>query len=182
MKSLLFTILILLSTTGCVESMVYSTVADERGVGTITKDKLIENSILAYMLQEKSSDILDVTVTSYEGDVFLVGEYETNSQKDRLLASAKKVDGVKSVKSHLVKAVKNHACGTTENLAITAEVKAKLIKDTDIWSTNVNVSTIQCQVVLWGTVGKAIEVSKSIIHAKSIDGVKSVKSFLKAKR
>ena len=75
---------------------------------------------------------------------------------------------------------KNSPCGTTKNLAITAKVKAKLVEDKSIWSTNINISTIQCQVVLWGTVGTSQEISKSIAYAKSVDGVRSVKSFLKS--
>ena len=185
MKKLLGTALLLglivLSNTGCVGT-IYSAVVDERNVKTIASDTSIEFSILKKLADEKSGDLIDVSVTSYKGAVFLVGEYFDSTQRSRFLKAAKSIEGVKSVKSYLIKTDKNHPCGTTKNLEITAKVKAALIGDKSIWSTNVRVSTMKCQVVLWGTVGTSEEVSKSIKHAKSVEGVKSVKSFLKSQK
>jgi len=172
---------IALTNTGCVGT-IYSAVMDERNVGTVASDTKIELIIMKRLADAKSVDLIDVSVTSYEGKVFLVGEYENSAQKERFLKAAKGVDGVKSIDSYLQKADKNHPCGTSENLKITAELKAALIGDKSIWSTNIRVSTIKCQVVLWGTVGTTEELSKSIQHAKKVEGVTSVKSFLKAKK
>lgn len=172
---------IALINSGCVGT-IYSAAVDERNVKTIASDTAIEVKILKNLNSEKSSDLIAVSVTSYEGNVFLVGEYENMIQKNRFISAAKKVEGVRSVKTYLIPAKKNHPCDTKKNLGITANVKAKLIGDKSIWSTNVHVSTMQCQVVLWGTVGTSAEITKSISHAKSVEGVKSVKSFLKAKK
>ncbi len=182
MKKSIITLLtlgfVILANSGC--GTIYSAVMDERNVKTIASDTSIEVKILKNLTDEKTSDLVAVSVTSYNGDVFLVGEYESNTQKNRFISSAKKVKGVKSVKSYLIPAKKNHPCDTKKNLGITVKVKAKLVGDKSIWSTNVHVSTIQCQVVLWGTVGTSAEITKSIQHAKSVEGVKSVKSFLKS--
>lgn len=177
--SLLFAGFIVLTNTGCVGT-IYSAAMDERNVKTVASDTAIELEIMKKLTDGKSGDLIDVSVTSYEGKVFLVGEYENSVQKERFLKATKGVVGVKSVGSYLQKVDKNHTCGTSENLKITAKVKSKLIGDKSIWSTNVRVSTMKCQVVLWGTVGTYTEVSKSIQHAKQVEGVKSVKSFLKA--
>jgi len=172
---------IVLTSTGCVGT-IYSAAVDERNVKTIASDTSIELSILKKLGDNESSDIIDVSVTSYEGQVFLVGEYENSSQKNRFLAAAKGIEGVKSIDSYFLKSNETSPCGTKENLSITAKVKASLIGDKSIWSTNVHVSTLQCQVVLWGTVGTSEELSKTISHAKKVENVKSVKSFLKAKK
>jgi hyperosmotically inducible protein len=42
-----------------------------------------------------------------------------------------------------------------------------------------DVKTMQCTVVLWGLVGSKAEVDKAVGHAKSVEGVKQVKSFLR---
>ncbi len=167
-------------TTGC--GTIYSAAVDKRNVKTIASDTSIKSKIMKKLSEDKSSDLLNVSVTSYEGDVFLVGEYESVVQRDRFVAAAKAIEGVASISSYFVKADKNHPCGTKQNVGITAKVKTSLIKDKSIWSTNVNVKTMQCQVVLWGTVGKAEEVEKSVSHAKAVEGVQSVKSFLKSKK
>ena len=167
-------------TTGC--GTIYSATVDERNVKTITSDTSIEAKIKKQLSKGKYSDLLNLSVTSYEGDVFLVGEYESVAQRDRFVAAAKAVEGVASISSYFVKANKNHPCGTKQNVGITTKVKTSLIEDKTIWSTNVKVKTMQCQVVLWGTVRKAEEVEKSVSHAKAVEGVQSVKSFLKTKK
>ena len=60
-----------------------------------------------------------------------------------------------------------------------AKVKAKLIGDEDIWSTNVDVKTVQCNVILVGIVGSKEEITKAISHAKSVEGARKVTSYLR---
>jgi osmotically-inducible protein OsmY len=68
--------------------------------------------------------------------------------------------------------------GTDENLEIVGKVKARLVGDKEIWSTNIDIKSIQCRVVLYGLVGSKKEINKAIAHAKSVEGVRGVKSFL----
>ena len=77
----------------------------------------------------------------------------------------------------LVKTPRNDA---SENLEIVGKVKAKLVGDKEIWSTNIDIKSIQCKVVLYGLVGTKKEINKAIAHAKSVEGVRGVKSFLKS--
>lgn len=177
--SILLLSIILLLNTGCVDKL-YTVFVDDRNVKTIASDTAIEYKILKKLGEGKTSDLVDISVTSYRSDVFLVGEYDNIEQKNRFLTAARQVEGVKSVDSYLVKSDKNHPCGTTKNIKITAKVKTNLIGDKTIWSTNIHISTIKCQVVLWGTVGTKEEISKSIQHAEEVEGVLSVKSFLKS--
>jgi len=90
------------------------------------------------------------------------------------------VPGVKSVTTHLLPKKRDDLCGTSDNIAIVGQVKASLIKDKDIWSTNVKVKSVQCNVVLLGIVGSEGEISRAISHAKNVEGVRSVRSFLKS--
>ena len=164
-------------TIGC--GTIYSAAVDTRNVRTIKSDTSIEAQIKKQLSRGEFSDLLNVSVTSFEGDVFLVGEYESVVQRDRFVAAAEAVEGVASTSSYFVKADNNHPCGTKQNVAITSRVRTSLVKDKSIRSTNVNVRTMQCQVVLWGTVRTAEEVEKTVSHAKAVEGVQSVKSFLK---
>ncbi len=87
---------------------------------------------------------------------------------------------MKGITTYLLPENPKALCGTAQNLELTVKVKAKLIGDKEIWSTNIDVTTIQCITVLWGIVGSQSEISKAIAHAKSVEGVTKVKSFLKA--
>jgi hyperosmotically inducible protein len=70
-------------------------------------------------------------------------------------------------------------CGTTANLKLLANVKKALIGDKNISSTQIEVKAIQCKIILLGLVGSADEIKKAVSHAKAVEGVRSVKSFLK---
>ncbi len=83
--------------------------------------------------------------------------------------------------TYFVAKKESESCGLTDNTAITLKVKTALVKDKEIWSTNIDIKTIQCKiVVLWGLVGTKTEINKAISHAKSVKGVMQVKSLLKA--
>lgn len=123
---------------------------------------------------------LDISTYCYDGQVYLVGAYETLDQKNRAVKLAREVEGVKSVKDHFLPKKKDDPCGTKKNIELMARVKAELIKDKDIWSTNIEVKAVQCHIILLGLVGSQKEVSEAIAHAKSVEGVRSVTSYLKA--
>jgi hyperosmotically inducible protein len=161
----------------------YKIAVDERDIKTQISDKTINAEILARYVDDEKIKALDISADSYEGDVYLTGEYESAEQKKQAETIAKDVDGVKSVTTHLLPKKELKDCGTTDNLAITANVKKALVGDGDIWATNVEVKAIQCKyVVLLGVVGSQEELDKSIEHAKATEGVESVKSFLRVKK
>ena len=145
----------------------------------IASDTKIKASIVNSFAEDESLKALDFFVGVYDGDVYLVGAYKTVAQKNRAIKIAKKTEKVKGVETYMIPARTNHPCTTKVNLKITGKVKGRLIKDTDIWSTNIDVKTVQCNVVLVGLVGSPGEVNKAIAHAKGVEGVRSVKSFLK---
>lgn len=170
--------IILAIVSGC--TTIYKTAMDERNVQTIANDDKIVVTISKRFFDDETVKVLNISANCYNGHVYLVGEYETGKEKERVIEIAKKVEGVKSVTTYLLSKKKGDLCKTSDNLAITAKVKTKLIKDKEIWSTNVGVKTVQCNVVLLGIVGSKGEIRKAIAHAKSVEGVRSVKSFLKS--
>lgn len=176
---LLVSILVVSLSQGCT---IYKAAVDERNVQTIADDTAIKAKIFKRFVDDDVVKALDITITSYQGHVYLVGEFDDSAQKVRAIEIAERVEGVSEVTPYLLAKEKEGDCGTTQNLELTAKVKAKLIGDKEIWSTNVNVKTMQCIVVLWGTVGGQDEVLRSINHAKSVEGVKRVRSFLKSER
>lgn len=177
---LFFLLGLALLTTGCPPKTIYEVAMDERSVGDLAKDKEIEAKVKSAFADDETVDALDISVYSFYGDVYLVGQKQTEAQKKRAIEISKKTEGVKSVTTYILqkKGEDEDSCGTTNSLEITAKVKAALIEDGDIWSTNVEVQTVQCNVVLLGLVGSEKEIEKSIVHAKGVEGVRSVKSFL----
>jgi hyperosmotically inducible protein len=161
---------------------IYDAAVDERNVQTIVDDTGIKAEIFKHFVNDDIVKAMDITTTSYQGHVYLIGEYENPKQKGRAIELAKSVEGVKSVTPYFLEKQEHHECGTAKNLELTTKVKTKLIGDKEIWSTNVNVKTMQCIVVLWGTVGTQDEIIRSIGHANHVEGAQKVRSFLKSVR
>jgi hyperosmotically inducible protein len=169
-------LLAVMAVTGC--GTIYSTAVDERDMSTIASDTEIKGAIVKKFYDDDKIKSLDISTGCYRGHVYLVGEYDTTEQKSRAIKIAKGVEGVKHVTTYLLPKKKNDSCGTDENLEIVGKVKAKLVGDKEIWSTNIDIKSIQCRVVLYGLVGSKKEINKAIAHAKSVEGVRGVKSFL----
>jgi len=185
-KIIIFFILPLLSC-GCssvlttVAEQIYITAIDQRNMNTILKDTKIKLTIINKFHDDKEINALnslDLSIECYGGRVYLVGEYDRPIQKTRAIKIAKSVEGVKSVKTYLLPKNKSDICGTDENLIIMGTVKGKLIGDKDLWSRNIDVKSVQCHVVLYGIVASKTKITKAVEHAKSVKGVRSVKSLL----
>ncbi|WP_207261980.1 BON domain-containing protein [Desulfovibrio sp. Huiquan2017] len=177
--SLLMLLALGLFANGCT---VYDVAVEERNVGDYANDEKIAFLIKKDFLADDLVKYLDFDASSYEGLVYIVGEYESRAQVDRAVKIAKSVDGVRSVTTYLLPKKADDSCGTTDNLELYAKIKNLLVQDKNVWSTNVEIKTVQCNVVLLGIVGSAAERDQIIAHAKSVAGVRSVKSFLRIKR
>lgn len=184
MRHLHFLILMLallglvLQASGCA---VYDVAVEERSVGSYVDDEAITFEIEKDFLADDKVKYLDYDASSYEGHVYIVGEYESRSQVDRAVAIAKGVKGVRTVTTYMLPKNDNDHCGTTDNLEIYGRLKKDLVADGDVWSTNVEIKTVQCNVILLGIVGSSSERAKIIDYAKKTKGVRSVKSYLKVK-
>jgi hyperosmotically inducible protein len=165
---------------GC--GTIYKVARDERNVGTQMKDEQITMAIREKFVDDKAVEYFNISTYCYKGNVYLVGEYENLNQKKRAIALAREVDGVKSVTDHFLPEKKGDLCGSTDNLTLGVKVKAKLIGDKDIESTNIEVKTVQCHVILLGLVDETREIKGAVAHAKSVEGVRSVTSYLKVEK
>lgn len=172
--------LLLLVIVGC--GTLYGVAVEERKPGTIAADAKIAAAIQKKFLEDSDVKALDISAYCYNGNVYLVGEYDRSPQKERAITIAKGIEGVRSVRTYILPKKKGDKCGTSDNLAIRGKVDAKLVADKDIWSTNIDIKVVQCHVVLLGIVKTSGEITKATAHAKSVAGVRTVTSYLKSIR
>jgi hyperosmotically inducible protein len=166
--------------TGC--TTIYKSAVDERSVGEQYDDQKITMSIRKKFSDDEKVKYFDISTYCYNGHVYLVGEYDTMDQKNHAVKLAGEVEGVKSVTDYFLLKKEDDTCGTTANLKLFTKVKTELIGDKDISSTKIEVKALQCNIILLGLVGSADEIKKAISHAKTVEGVRSVKSFLKTQK
>jgi hyperosmotically inducible protein len=157
---------------------VYDTVIRERNAETYARDEVKEAKIRAKFIEDPSVKAMDAATYVYGGQAYVVGEFDSPYQRDRAVMLAGSVSGVKSVTVYLLPTAKDERCRSVDNARINSEVKAKIIRDSGIRSANIDVKSVQCNVVLLGVVGSQREIGRAVDHAFSIPGVGGVKCLL----
>ena len=160
---------------GCVA---YEAARDERSIGRFVDDKNIAMQVKYRLLKDEKVKGLDISVYSYLGKVYLVGAIEDPSQGQRAEGIAREVEGVKTVTSYFLDK-KNRTTGMkVDDSTISTKVRSKLIQDEDIKSTQIDVKTLMGHVILLGVVASERDKATAINHAKSVNYVRKVKSFI----
>jgi hyperosmotically inducible protein len=172
--------LILLVLSGC--GTIYGVAVEERKAGAIAADTKIATTIQKRFFDDSDMKTFDLSAYCYNGHVYLVGEYVTARQKEKAAIIARGVEGVKSVQAYLLPKKEGDACGAADNLKIRGKLDAKLVADKGIWSTNIDVKVVQCNIVLLGIVKTKKEINRAVAHARSVEGVRGVTSYLKSTR
>ncbi len=169
--------LLLFTVSGC--TTIYSAAVDQRNIKTIATDTKSKVAIEKSFYDDKIIKVIDIAAFVYEGHAYLVGEYDSSAQKKRAIAIARKTEGIKDVTTYLLAKKKGDFCGITDNATLATKVKTALIKDKEIWATNINVEAVQCHIVLLGIVHTKAAIKKAIAHAQGVADVRGVKSYLR---
>lgn len=156
---------------------VYEASVDERSLGHIITDKKLSGLIMAELIQDDMTNLLDITAQCYFGYPFIVGECNNLEEAQRAIEIARRITDKEPI-PFLMKKGAGEDCNPAINLKIATEVKARLVADKKIFATNVVVKSIQCQAVLLGVLGSKEAILAAIEHAENVGGVKTVKSFL----
>jgi hyperosmotically inducible protein len=186
-------------TAGCNENNSRAEQKDNPTQIGATKDARSDTAITAELKGKiTDSELLDNTDISVDTDhnvVTLTGEVANAEQKALAEELAKNTTGVLSVNNKLAinpdnskgltenagekaKEGYDETTGTLSNARITSEVKLKFAADDTVKALNIDVDTSNGVVTLNGTVNSKAELQKAIQLAKTVDGVKQVKSNL----
>lgn len=153
---------------------------DERKVEILLSDEGIEAKIEDAFLNDDATNLRSISPFCFNGCVYLVGEYITKQEKEKAIAIARDVKGVKSVEAYLLPKANDDHCTRINNLVLTARVKTKLMGDNDTSIIRIRVKSVQCRVVLLGIARSQKEIDEAISDVKATEGVREVVSFLKS--
>lgn len=159
---------------------VYGLSVDERGLYTIAKDRKIITKIQAYIASLGLSKALSIDVESFYGQVYLIGEYSSVGEKNKIIEYTRRIEGVRHVTTYLQKDSNRKNCSSVEDLSLITQIKSSLLANESIWGTDIHVHVVQCNAVLAGIVKTTVEKEKAIYIAKHTSGIKSVTSFIRA--
>lgn len=155
---------------------VYEVARDERDVKTITADKAIATELKSKLLDKDRKKGLAVKVYCFTGQVFLVGALDDEAFTSFAVDLARKTKGVKKIETYWVLPSKDDSMA--EDLKRAGKIRAALIADKSISSTQIETEVFGGTVVLLGMVNDPKSAAKAQAIAKAAQGVKTVKSLL----
>jgi hyperosmotically inducible protein len=153
---------------------VYESARDERSMGDQAADKKISLSIKADLADKDSKLALKVHVYCFLKHVYLVGAVDDQSFRAVAVKTARRTEGVRKVTSYF----KPETDTTAEDLKLAAKVRAELIGNGDLSSTQIEQEVMNGEVVLLGMVRSQADAVLAAKVAGSVPGVRKITSFL----
>lgn len=157
-------------------STIYSTAQDERKVADLAKDKAIAAQIKVALLNQDGELGLKVKVFCYQRRVTLLGRIGDAGFKALALATAWETDGVRAVATHWE--TPTEADTTMADLAIMGLLRAALVADEELSSTQIETEVYGGNVYLLGLVRSQMDADRAVARAGTVRGVSAVTSFL----
>ncbi len=158
-------------------------VPPKTSVGTEIDDTVVTASVKSALLADADIKSFDFRVETRKGEVMLSGFVDSQSQLDRADSLTKAVAGVKSIQNNVALKTSDTTVGNkVDDGIVTAKVKAALIGDEKIKSTDITVVTRKGEVQLSGFVNSQSQIDRALLVAKGIEGVSSVSNEMSIKK
>ena len=143
-------------------------------VGTEIDDGAITTKVKSALMADADVKSFDIKVETSKGVVQLSGFVDNQGQIDRAIAVAKGVEGVKSVDNKMnIKTTETTVGEKIDDSIITTKVKAALLADSGVKSSDIGVVTRDGQVQLSGFVENQGQIDRATEVARGVEGVKN---------
>lgn len=152
-------------------------------VGTEIDDTVVTASVKSALLSDADIKSFDFKVETRKGVVMLSGFVDNQTQLDRANSLANGVKGVTSVQNNVtLKSGSTTVGNKVDDSIVTGKVKAALIGDEAIKSTDIAVVTRKGEVQLSGFVNSQTQIDRAMLIAKSVEGVTNVSNEMTIKK
>jgi hyperosmotically inducible protein len=144
-------------------------------VGTELDDSVITSSVKAALIADPHIKSFDFKVETRKGEVLLSGFVDNQEQLDQATAAVRGVAGVKGIQNNVaLKGAPTTVGGKLDDSVITTQVKAALLGDAAVKSSDISVATQKDEVQLSGFVNNQMQMDRAIEIARAIEGVRKV--------
>lgn len=184
MRQLLITsalILTALSLQSCTPAVVVGAAAtsvviaeDRRSTEAFLQDQTIKfRSNDAIYSNKDIGTQVHINVISYNQQVLLTGEAPTGPVREQVEAIVTAIPGVKKVYNEIKVMPRSHFESRNQDAMITAKVKGRILRNSDVDPSKIKVVTEHAEVYLLGIVTEK-EADATVLIARKVDGVKRV--------
>jgi osmotically-inducible protein OsmY len=170
-----------LTQTGCTTAIIvtYQTLSDVRTLHEQHEDARIMGTVKDDLANKRGvGSALQIHVFSHLGRVVVAGIVEPGSTLGTdAIAVARAVPGVRRVESVFLAGRPSYP----RDLTISLKLDAKIVTDLDLRRAQIEWTVLAGTVVLTGVVDDAPKAARVVEHAKSIDDVIAVRSFIQVR-
>jgi osmotically-inducible protein OsmY len=187
---LLLGVVLPLSLSGCLAGILVGAGAgvgvaasEERGLGGAASDSRIEADINDKWIHTSMEIENDVSLTIHEGRVLLTGTVPTPDLRVQAVRLVWEVAGVREVNDEIKVGADDAGFGSyARDVAISTELRTKLLFDSKIQSINYSVETVSGTVYLMGVAQSQDELDRVTSYARNISHVDRVVSYVRLKQ
>jgi len=188
MRSFIFSSFLLISSalalSGCVNAAIgigtaaVAASSTEKGLSTSVSDSVIQAKLSDSFIQTSQSIFLNVETSVNDGSVLLTGKLKTQEEKIAATRISWEIKGVREVINEIQLSEASSFKSSAKDLAASAQLRATLIRDTNISSLNFSIDVVNGIVYLSGVAKNEEERERVVAHAQELRFAKQVSSYI----
>ena len=187
-RSFIFSSFLLISSalalSGCVNAAIgigtaaVAASTTEKGLSTSVSDSVIQTKLSDSFIQTSQSIFLNVETSVNDGSVLLTGKLKTQEEKITATRLSWAIRGVREVINEIQLSETSSFKSSAKDLAASAQLRAALIRDSDISSLNFSIDVVNGIVYLSGVAADEEERERVVAHAQELRFAKQVVSYI----
>ena len=151
-----------------------SVALDPRSIGTQIDDNIMQKSLSSRLLLKDKKYILSINLKVLDGRIFITGKVDDPEEKLIITKMAWETKGVRSVKNNIIIKEEFNFKQSAKDVLITSQLRAAMIINKKIKSTNYNIDTYKKKIYIYGIAQDKDELKQVLEEAEAILDVKRV--------
>ncbi len=151
-----------------------SVAIDPRSLGTQIDDSIMEKNLITRLTMEEKKYFLSIKTKVLDGRIFITGKVDNPEEKLKITKIAWETSGVRSVRNDIKIREKFNFKQAAKDTLITSQLRAALIVNKNIKSSNYQIDTYKKNIYIYGIARNRDELEIVVDEANSILDVNKI--------
>ena len=151
-----------------------SVAIDPRSLGTQIDDSIMEKNLITRLTIEEKKYFLSIKTKVLDGRIFITGKVDNPEEKLKITKIAWETSGVRSVRNDIKIKEKFNFKQSAKDTLITSQLRAALIVNKNIKSSNYQIDTYKKNIYIYGIARNRDELEIVVDEANSILDVNKI--------
>ena len=151
-----------------------SVAIDPRSLGTQIDDSIMEKNLTTRLTMQEKKYFFSIKAKVLDGRIFITGKVDKPEEKLKITKIAWETSGVRSVRNDIKIKEKFNLKQSAKDALITSQLRAALIINKIIKSTNYQIDTYKNNIYIYGIARSRDELEIVVDEANSIENVNNV--------